>query len=187
MEIGGHRVINPWEQVSLDEIPTGHKVIDFRTLDGLDEGGELDGVVLTDKGLQLDPQFDPGEGPRIGTYTSPPLEPEFLVNAAGPQWKEEIPKETTLQIELSFSLEGQNWTQWYRVEVDPHGAPEQYYPDGRPNPNFGYVIGNLIIPGTGTERFAYYRYRLILSSGQSSVSPTLTNLRLTYMDSTAPE
>jgi len=183
-EIAGRPVINVYEDVSLDQIPTGHKAINFRTLEGLDSTAELEGVVLNENGLQLDPTFMAGEGPHMGIFTSPPAEPEFLVNAAGPQWKENLPQGTTLQIEFSFSLDQQNWTEWYPVEVDPHSDPAQFYPDGRPNPNFGFTIGTLVIPGTGTERYSYYRYRAILSSEINGASPTLTDLRLTYMDST---
>ena len=139
-----------------------------------------DDVQLTDQGVELPPATG-REDVRTGQLRSSSEAFEFAANAVTALWKERRPAGTDIQIEISVSRDGVNWERWHTVEKDPHAAIRERYPDGRPNPNHGFVAGSLL--SWGLERYSFFRYRIILASG-SEASPAVTALRLFYQDST---
>ncbi len=139
-----------------------------------------DDVELTERGVELSPAAGL-QGVRAGQLRSSVEAFELAANAVTMLWKANRPPGTDIQIEISVSRDGINWERWYTVEKDPHAAIREHYPDGRPNPNHGFVAGSLL--SWGLERYEFFRYRVTLASGVEA-SPSVTALRLFYQDST---
>ncbi len=153
----------------------------------LPDGFELDGVILGASGIELDPNLEPDEqGIRQGTLVSPPEPFDFPSNAVAPLWEENLPDGTDLVMEVQVSPDGENWGAWQYLSIDndSYGQMMQYYPDGSPNPNYGYTPGGLL--AWGDRQFQSMRYRATLVSSNSS-SPLLGAFRLHYQDSTMGE
>lgn len=157
--------------------------MDFTNLSSLPEGFTLEDVELTDKGIMLSPLAEGEEAtPRYGLITAPPEEMHFLSNAVSPLWKQDVSDGTSVFIEVSMSPDGDTWGIWHPIAYDEDaGEPAEYYPDGSPNPNFGYTPGGVLC--WGMSQFKYFRYRATLYS-ETKDSPLFSGFRLFYQDST---
>lgn len=174
-------------KVDVELQPRAFAMNDFRNLTELPEGFTAENLVLTENGLALKPP-EPGEEdkPRMGMLESPPQDLDFPSNAVAPLWMEKVPDGGHLFVEMSVSPDGENWSLWDAVEVDDDsvGQIAEFYPDGKPNPNFGYTPGGLLF--WGHRQYLYYRYRVTLYSETQS-SPLLSAFRVFYQDSTLGE
>lgn len=155
---------------------------EFAGLEALPEGFMLEGLVLTERGIEL----SPGDGPRQGAITSPNEITEFPGNSFAPLWRQQLADGTRIDVEFALSPDGVEWGPWTRVIADDeaHGEISPTYPDGSPNPFFGYQPGGLF--NWGAERWEAFRYRMVLSS-ENSASPVLEAVRFFYQDSTLGE
>jgi|GEM_PF-5469163 len=147
----------------------------------LPDGYKLHNVRLTDRGFELEPGA-PGQ-PRIGMIESPPLVLDFPSNAVAPSWIDDLPEGTSVLVEVSVSPDGENWGMWHTADVDhdSYGQVSEFYPDGTPNPNYGYTPGGLFI--WGNMLWTHWRYTVALYS-DSHESPAMSSLRMYYQDST---
>lgn len=174
-------MMNPEDQ------PRKFYVLEFDKLQEFPEGYSVENLRLTERGIELDPQ-QPGEEdkPRYGVLESPPQEFDFPSNAISPLWKEDLPEGTSMLVEMSLSPDGKNWGIWHQVMVDDDsvGQIAEYYPDGSPNPNYGYTPGGVLC--WGLRQWAHFRYRITLYS-EVAASPILSGFRLFYQDSTLGE
>lgn len=111
------------------------------------------------------------------------LEAAFPFNAVHVLWRDQRPVGSDIEMEVAASPDGQNWTRWLSVHEDPHSVDgiRKNYPDGRPNPNFGYTVGGMV--SWGLERYTFLRYRVTLAAEGNAV-PALHALRFFYQDST---
>jgi len=173
----------PEPTMNPEDQPREFHLLDFRDQTSLPEGFVLDNVVLTDKGFQLPPPEPAEEGaPRFGTLESPAFPLEFPSNAVSPHWLEDLPKGTTVFLEVAVSPDGQNWGIWHPIEPDDDVAEiGPLMPDGRPNPNAGHTAGGVLF--WGFRQYLYYRFRVTLSS-EVAETPTLSTFHLYYQDST---
>jgi hypothetical protein len=172
--------MNPEDQ------PRTFYVQDF-TSGQLPEGFTLHGVRLTERGFELEPAAPGQEGqPRIGMVESPPMPFDFDSNAIAPLWKDVIPEGSSLLVEVSVSPDGQNWGMWHTADIDhdSYGQIEPFYPDGTPNPNYGYTPGGQMIWGNMTWK--YFRYNIAFYS-ETAESPSVSSFRAFYQDSTMGE
>ncbi len=147
------------------------------------EGQDL---LLTDAGLTLNPP-KPGDEdlPRSGMLESPPVMLNFNSNAVNPMWKEHSPEGTEVLVEIALSPDGEHWTDWFPT-TGAHTAGEisETYPDGRPNPNYGYVLGDMTF--YGLKQYQFFKYALTLYS-ETGESPVVSDFQLFYQDSTMGE
>lgn len=147
----------------------------------LPEGFELHNVRLTERGFEL----EPGEAgqPRVGMVQSPPMPFDFNSNAFAPMWVEDLPEGTSVLVEVAVSPDGENWGMWHQADVDhdSYGQVSEFYPDGSPNPNYGYTPGGNFIWGDMTWK--YFRYNIALYS-ETGESPSVSSFRGFYQDST---
>lgn len=157
-------------------------VQEFAGLDALPKGFVLEGLVLTDQGIEL----PPGDGPRQGTITSPDEITEFPGNSFAPLWRQKLADGTRIDVEFALSPDGIEWGPWTRVIADDEAHTDIFptYPDGSPNPFYGFQPGGLF--NWGAERWEAFRYRMVLSS-ENSASPVLGAVRFFYQDSTLGE
>lgn len=167
--------------------PRAFMTMDFRNLESPPPGYRLENVVLSPDGFTLPPP-EPGKEnqPRMGVIESPPQMFDFFSNAVAPLWKENLPDGTDMFVEMSVSPDGIYWGPWQWVEIDEDSAGQisPTYPDGRPNPNYGYTPGTML--AWGLTQWGYVRYRVRLYS-EGPASPVLSAFRLFYQDSTLGE
>jgi hypothetical protein len=167
--------------------PRAFMTMDFRNLETPPPGFRLENVVLSPEGFTL-PPLEPGKEnqPRMGVIESPPQMFDFFSNAVAPLWKEQIPDGTDMFVEMSVSPDGVHWGPWQWVEIDEDSAGQisPTYPDGRPNPNYGYTPGTML--AWGLTQWGYVRYRVRLYS-EGPASPILSAFRMFYQDSTLGE
>ncbi len=126
----------------------------------------------------------PGEEarPRIAMIESPPLTLDFQSNAVNPLWKEVSPDGTEVLVEVSLSQDGANWTDWMPTTSGHYeGGVSPTFPDGRPNPNYGYTLGDMTF--YGLTRFQFFRYAVTMYS-ETDETPVVSDFRLFYQDST---
>lgn len=182
----------PDEQAGLDfdpaELqPRNWETDDFRGLSQLPEGFTVENLELTPDGIKLGDEGEEG-APRTGMLYSPPKFMDFPSNAVSPLWLEDRPEGTDIFVEVSMSPDGENWGMWHWVEPDEHGldAINEFYPDGSPNPHYGYTPGlNL---AWGLKQWEHVKYRVTLYADPDvDISPLLAAFRLYYQDSTLGE
>ena len=158
----------------------------FEEYNSLPEGFKTEDVQLTENGIELEP-LAPGEDPRprYGTIESPPQQTDFPSNALSPMWKQDVSEGTSLFVEVTVSPNGEDWGIWHPAYQDDDASmPAEFYPDGRPNPNYGHVPGGVFF--WGNRQYNYFRYRVTLYS-EVEDSPVLEGLRIFYQDSTLGE
>lgn len=179
-EIVPEEPINYYNGMNPEDQPRAYYELMFSELDKLPPGFVADGVVLTDMGLQLAP------GMSEGTLISAAERFDFPANAVGPMWMENLPPGTDFMLEIAVSPDGEIWGPWQYVTIDTdsYGQMEQYYSNGRPNPNYGYSPGGLL--AWGDMQFGYMKYKLTLLS-ESEDTPTIASVRAHYQDSTMGE
>jgi hypothetical protein len=169
--------MNPEEQ------PRTFYVLDFQQTRQLPAGFLMSNVVLTERGIEL--ARNPGDGTlsRMGVVESPTEGMDFPSNALCPLWKEELPEGAQVQVEVAVSPDGIHWGDWHPVEVDDdaEGQIRPHYPDGRPNPNYGFTPGGMMFGDT--RLFNYFRFRFTLLA-EWEHSPVLSGFRMFYQDST---
>lgn len=173
--------------------PRAFWVVDFQSSDPLKVGYQLEGLESTRAGLTLAaatgaaPRHlrtsDRVQAAREGRLTSPAIALDFPANAFTPLWKAELPPDAKFAFDLSVSSDGTTWSRWYDLEPDPdsEGLIEPTMPDGRPNPNHGYVPGRLL--ALGLTLWSHVRFRVQLSA-ETPDPVILKSLRLYYQDST---
>lgn len=173
--------------------PRAFWVMDFQSSDPLKTGYQLEGLESTRAGLTLAVatgaapkalrRSDRTQAAREGRLTSPVIALDFPANAFTPLWKAELPPDAKLAFDLSVSSDGTTWSRWYDLEPDPdsEGLIEPTMPDGRPNPNHGYVPGRLL--ALGLTLWSHVRFRVQLSA-ETPDRVILKSLRLYYQDST---
>ena len=165
--------------------PRAWLVADFRGLKEVPPGFKLDGVVLTPEGFQLAPP-EPGKEnePRTGFVEAPPQMLNFHSNAVALLWKETIPDSSTdVFAEVAVSPDGKNWGPWQLTEIDDgsYGNISPFFPDGTPNPSYGYTPGGVL--AWGLNQYSHMRYRFRLYS-EGPHSPTVSGVRVYYQDTT---
>jgi len=170
-----------------EDQPREHFVIDFTKMSSLPEGYTLDNLQLTDKGIQLLPP-KPGEEntPRFGVLESAPENMNFPANAISPFWREDLPKDTSIFVEVCVSPDAENWSVWNTVIPDTDRASGeeaigQYRQDGTENPYYQYTPGGVFF--WGFRLYNNFKFRVNLYS-ETADSPTLSGFRVYYQDST---
>ncbi len=144
----------------------------------------VDNLRLTRNGFELPPVQAGDEGkPRVGILESPPHRMDFSSNAVSALWKEQLEGDSDIIVELAVSPNGEDWSNWYVAEPDYHsvGNIRETYPDGSPNPNYGFIPSGVMDWGVNT--WDYFRYRVTLYA-EGDGSPALEAFRLYYQDST---
>lgn len=180
---------------SLDPVPLegmlfdGHvdpRAFEHEDLTGgfLPAGYRLEGLRATPGGIQLEPAED--DGPRQGVVYSPIFDLMFASNAVSPMWKVDLPDGTDTFVEFQVSNDKEKWGPWQWVVVDEDSINDimPTFPDGRANPNYGYVPGGAFVWGNDTYR--YMRFRATLY-GEGKATPTLASVRFFYQDTTRGE
>lgn len=143
------------------------------------EGHDLQGLAVSAEGLHL------ADSATEGRLVSPAVELDFPSNAVAILWREQLAEESQLEVELSVSPDGRAWSDWQTVERLPSGHNEiqRVFPDGTPNPNFGFVPGHHHV--WGLKQWNYVRYRVVLQRTTRRVdSPLLQAVRIYHQDST---
>ena len=169
--------------------PRTFATFDFSTMSQLPPDFKTENLILTQEGLCLqDPAPGELDNPRKGVLESSTEVLEFNSNAVTPLWHEDLPDGSDVFIEVSMSPDGENWGMWHWIEVDDDslGQIREFYPDGTPNPHYGYTPGFTL--AWGLRQWAFYRFRITLYSDAGiEESPTLSAFRLYYQDTTLGE
>jgi len=173
-----------------EDQPREHFVIDLTKISSLPDGYTLENLQLTDKGIQLLPP-KPGEenNPRFGVLESAPENMNFPANAISPFWREDLPNDTSIFVEVCVSPDAENWTVWNTVipDTDMASGEEaigQYKQDGTENLYYQYTPGGVFF--WGMKQHNYFKFRVNLYS-ETADSPTLSGFRVYYQDSTLGE
>jgi hypothetical protein len=168
------------------EDPMGYVVHDFRNHQMPLTGFKLDNIVETEEGLTLGPktiddsESTDGLAARIGTIESPPLALVAASNLIAPNWKEMLPADSNIQIELSASVDQNDWTEWWPIDrSDAEMSPT--YPDGAPNPNYGNTPGTHV--AFGLKLYPYVRYRMTMTAAGEK-APVFQQMRVYHTDGT---
>lgn len=163
-----------------EQQPRTTYVMDFREVDSLPPGFKLEGLELTAEGIKLQPGTD------RGVLTSPDEFTEFPGNSFAPLWRQKLPDGSRIDVELALSPEGATWGPWTRAIADDEAHSDIFptYPDGSPNPFYGFTPGGAY--NWGEERWQAFRYRMVLSR-EGNESPVLEAVRFYYQDSTLGE
>ncbi len=151
---------------------------------GIPNGYLVEGLELTKDGFKLKPAAAGEENSeRKGMLVSAPELLNFPSNAISPLWKEKLPEGTDMFVEIQMSPDADNWGAWQWVTVDDDSVTQMSptYPNGMPNPNYGYNPGGVF--HWGDLQYNYVRYRFTLYS-EVEDSPALEGVRFFYQDST---
>lgn len=145
-------------------------------------------VVQTPEGLTLappDPAAENGQPTlRKGVIESPPLQLEFPSNYMMPLWREKGAEDLGVRVEMAIGPDGNEWSQWFPLE--PNGDEiSPTFPDGTPNPNYGFIGGTGIT--NGTRLYGYAKYRVTLTSTNKDAAPVLQQFKIYYVDSTGAD
>jgi hypothetical protein len=124
-------------------------------------------------------------GATNGVLESPSLALKLPSNMVAPLWKKQGPECAGLKVEMAISSDNQVWSPWYPLE-DTGDDINPLYPDGSPNPNYGYVPGTSVSLGLSLSSFTKYRFTFSKSEGCAQ-GPTLQAVRLYHLDSTLGE
>ncbi len=135
--------------------PRAYLVVDFTDPNKSYENYKLSNVVVTAQGLTLAP------GAESGSFESPSLALKMPSSMSAVLWKQEVPKGASVKVESCISGDNQNWSSWYPVE-DTGDDINPIYPDGSPNPNYGFIPGGYV--STGLDLIPFVRYRFTLSN-----------------------
>ena len=164
--------------------PRGFWMEDFTQSQRVPNSVHTENVVLTARGFEL-PPAKPGEedSVRMGVVESTGNVMEFPFNNMTPLWKQDVPDGTSVVVEVAASPDGSNWTDWETItpvtdEISP------VYPDGSPNPNYGFVLGGIRL--SGSDLYHSVRYRVTLYT-ESGASPALGAMRFYIQDNTMGE
>lgn len=144
----------------------------------------LEGLQQSPNGLTLaEAQSGTGRFVRAGRLESPPILADFPFNALVPLWRADLKPGTDFELEASVGPDGATWSRWYAIEPDDDGPGQiqPTFPDGRENPSYGFVPGEMLV--WGTTQWKYFRFRASLYSDGTG-SPTLSAFRFYYQDST---
>lgn len=151
------------------------------------DGYRVEGLVRTEQGLTLPPsqkkEGASGEEEEIrkGVIESPTIPLEFPSNFMMPLWRHMSNEGGNLTVEMTISPDGQEWSRWFPLEPNSDEiAPT--YPDGRPNPNYGFQGGNGI--ANGTRLYPFAKYRVTMTSGEPEAAPVLQEFKIFHVDST---
>jgi len=128
--------------------------------------GASQGIQVTREG---DGELCLTAGETTGVFTSTVGLAAFPFNAVGAHWSAEVPPHTQLAVAVRVSPDGVAWSPWHDIVEVERGR------DGR------FYGGNLIM----TEGGHYLQYRVTLRAAIPSLSPRLSEITLTYIDSTA--
>ena len=101
-------------------------------------------------------------------YISRVISPKITFNAVGPHWIGSFPQGTRMDLEIRIKDNKGKWTEWRKVEKSEVGKPE--------NENFGRLIF--------VESGKSIQYKVKLETSDLKVSPSLENLKFTFIDST---
>ena len=159
---------------------TAYLVEDFRDAkkDWKAAGYKLNNVKITDRGVTLE------DGATNGVLESPPMVLKLPSSMVAPLYKQEVPKGASVKIEASISGDNQTWSAWYPIE-DSGNDISPVYPNGTPNPNYGYVPASYINLGLSLAGFVKYRATLSTAGGvkeyRSADGTFPSELRLTGM------
>lgn len=171
--------------VDPDDQPRTFYVADFVENPSVLEGGEFHNAQLTERGIELASDGLDESGIREGWVISPPVEADFAYNAMVPLWKVEQPEGTGIMVEMSVSPDGETWSDWEIAQMDQEFSEiNPTYPDGSPNPNYGYFSGGLMFGRL--LLFDQFRFRLTLIS-ENDNTPIIPGMRVYYTDSTLGE
>lgn len=167
-----------------EQQPRGFWMEDFRGAGSPPADIRLEGVVMTARGIELAPDAPRDkEGARRGTIESSGVAMEFPFNNMSPLWMEEVPPGTTVRVEASASPDGVAWTPWESAVIGEEQVSPTY-PDGRPNPNFGFQPGGILLSGEGLYTHLRYRITLVSATGES---PAVGAIRFYIQDNTLGE
>ncbi|MEQ8820119.1 MAG: hypothetical protein RLY93_07715 [Sumerlaeia bacterium] len=164
-------------------------IYDFSSPDGFPKASRLKGLYMTDEGLKVSADAETNaHGHRVGILETPSQPLDFPSNAVTPLWKVDLPEggASQVHVEVAFSVNGTDWTKWYHFDADADslGQIRPTYPDGRPNPNYGYVSGGLLVHGL--TQYDHIRSRVVLEAAEGE-DPALHSIRYYYQDSTLGE
>lgn len=105
-------------------------------------------------------------------YIADPVKAPFKFNALGSEWQQNLPAGTKSSLALRTSFTGTDWSDWVTVEnIDT--AITLKDPSN--------MAGELVT-GEGN----YYQYKVTLLTTNAKVTPTLKNVKITYINSEQP-
>lgn len=153
---------------------TGYMVDRFESWTGVPPGYRVEGLVIRDGLLTLAGDAGSTE-PRTGTLSSPPL-PLRSPTLAGPVDDAEIlPEGASVQLLISLSPDGEDWSPW--VQVDRYRKPE----GTQIRPAMQATIAKADLMSTYTTNSSpvgpQIRYRLAISAS-GVASPSLADIRI---------
>lgn len=136
-----------------DNGPRAYLVEDFTDANKSYDKYKLENVQVTPNGLTLAP------GAEKGTIESPTMVLQMPSSTTAFLWKQDVPKGSGVKVEMAVSADNQSWSPWYPVD-DMGDDINPLYPDGSPNPNYGYVPGTYV--SLGLDLVPFIRYRMTL-------------------------
>jgi hypothetical protein len=137
---------------------------------------KMNHVKLSSEGISLE------DGQTEGSFESPCTALKLPSNMVALLWKQTLPDGTVVKPEMSLSSDCQTWSAWYPIESTGDDI-NPLYPDGSPNPNYGYVPGSYVSLGLSMVPFVRYRFNLVRAD-LSKPSPIVPIARFYHLDST---
>ncbi len=144
-----------WVQTSVADFQTGST--DCVVLETMEDGE----IVLA--------QGEDGELCSTGVFTSEVHESPVLFNVVGMAWGVDKPMGTSCQAEIRASSDGHTWSEWMIVPADEDGPTSEEL-----------IHSNLL----EVSPSRYLQYRITLGTFEKDVSPVLSQVVLTVMDTT---
>jgi hypothetical protein len=126
-----------------------------------------EGMAVTDDGLSQESIVT------SGIFVSQPVEAPIPFNAVVPQWIQDLPDTSAMELQLRTSADGRAWSDWFHVhpsiDLMEEGDPQ--------------IIGDMIFVGNASETHRYVQY-MITSEGGGVDRPRLEELEFVFIDST---
>jgi len=127
-----------------------------------EQSGMLDGLQVTPTGLTL------AADTAVGSYVSGPIRsPLGFTTDIGPAWLAEVPEDTSVEVQIRLSQDGQDWDDWTNV-------PVEFYPirDGEYGGTMVWV----------DQAEAHAQFKVTLSATPGGPVPSFQHLTLFFND-----
>lgn len=136
---------------------------------GADFAGGSTGWAITVDGLTL------ADDANTAVYTSPEITAPIAFNAAVPQWLADIPDDASLEILLRTRPTNGPWGDWQ----------DSHYQNDWMTPDDPWLVGEMLFVPNTEELHQVIQYQISFGRTNGRPAPTLTQLKLTFIDSTA--
>lgn len=113
------------------------------------------------------------QGARQATFTSDPTQAPIDFTDVAPHWWADIPENTSVQVELRTSKDGNAWGEWEAVDAEDIIMPQDSITE---------TYASMVSVGQVERTHRYVQSRVTLLTSRANTGPTFHELTYTFID-----